>query len=101
VTLVCNDPDTDPDPDLTLTSNPSFTLNPTGTFIQVRSIEVAILMPGRSTTAWDWWSDAACGGGMAGAVLSHVTDALRFMLDACVPILLLENTGLRKPSPRD
>ena len=55
-----------------------------GPDVQVRSVEVLILMPGGTKKSWDWWSDAACGGGVAGAVLSHVTDALRFMLDACV-----------------
>ncbi len=54
----------------------------------MRSIEFVTIMGSRQTTAWSWWFDAACGGGMAGAVLSHVTDALCFMLDACACIPL-------------
>ncbi len=54
----------------------------------MRSIEFAIIQGSRQTAAWSWWFDAACGGGMAGAVLSHVTDALCFMLDACARLPL-------------
>ncbi|MDQ1611626.1 MAG: hypothetical protein QOG00_1557 [Pyrinomonadaceae bacterium] len=32
--------------------------------------------------AWDWWSDAASGGGALGAIGSHVVDGLRWMLGA-------------------
>ncbi|MDQ1593181.1 MAG: hypothetical protein QOG71_3808 [Pyrinomonadaceae bacterium] len=32
--------------------------------------------------AWDWWSDAARGGGALGAIGSHVVDGLRWMLGA-------------------
>lgn len=31
--------------------------------------------------AWDWWSDAAMGGGTLGAIGSHVVDSFRWMLD--------------------
>ncbi|HEX3183546.1 MAG TPA: Gfo/Idh/MocA family oxidoreductase, partial [Pyrinomonadaceae bacterium] len=31
--------------------------------------------------AWDWWSDAAMGGGTLGAIGSHVIDSFRWMLD--------------------
>src|SRR5678816_718579 len=30
--------------------------------------------------AWDWWSDAAMGGGTLGAIGSHVIDSFRWML---------------------
>jgi predicted dehydrogenase len=30
--------------------------------------------------AWDWWSDAALGGGALGAIGSHVVDSFRWML---------------------
>src|SRR5689334_14234139 len=30
--------------------------------------------------AWDWWSDAALGGGTLGAIGSHVVDSFRWML---------------------
>ncbi|MBZ4416244.1 Gfo/Idh/MocA family protein [Myxococcus sp. RHSTA-1-4] len=33
---------------------------------------------------WDWWSDAAQGGGLLGALGSHAVDALRFLL-GCEP----------------
>lgn len=32
--------------------------------------------------AWDWWSDAAMGGGTLGAIGSHVIDSFRWMLGA-------------------
>jgi predicted dehydrogenase len=31
--------------------------------------------------AWDWWSDAAMGGGTLGAIGSHAIDSFRWMLD--------------------
>lgn len=33
-----------------------------------------------SSRPWDWWSDAAQGGGVLGALGSHAVDALRFLL---------------------
>ncbi|MFY0571489.1 Gfo/Idh/MocA family protein [Archangium lansingense] len=33
-----------------------------------------------SSRAWDWWSDAAQGGGVLGALGSHAVDALRHLL---------------------
>lgn len=32
--------------------------------------------------AWDWWSDAASGGGALGAIGSHIVDSLRWLLGA-------------------
>jgi predicted dehydrogenase len=32
--------------------------------------------------AWDWWSDAAAGGGTLGAIGSHAVDALRWLTSA-------------------
>jgi predicted dehydrogenase len=38
---------------------------------------------------WDWWSDASKGGGILGAIGSHVFDGLRWLLeDHCGPIAL-------------
>ena len=54
----------------------------------MRSIEFVTILANRQTATWSWWFDAACGGGVAGAVLSHVIDALCFMLDACARVLL-------------
>jgi predicted dehydrogenase len=31
---------------------------------------------------WNWWSDAAAGGGVLGAIGSHAVDSLRWLLDA-------------------
>ena len=38
--------------------------------------------------AWDWWSDAAMGGGALGAIGSHVIDSFRWMLSAEVTKVL-------------
>jgi predicted dehydrogenase len=38
--------------------------------------------------AWDWWSDAAMGGGALGAIGSHVIDSFRWMLGAEVTRVL-------------
>jgi predicted dehydrogenase len=46
----------------------------------VRYAEVRYASPSRGdrTRAWNWWSDAARGGGIWGAVGSHYVDALRY-----------------------
>jgi len=46
----------------------------------VRYAEVRYASPSRGdrTREWNWWSDAARGGGIWGAVGSHFVDALRF-----------------------
>lgn len=46
----------------------------------VRYVEVRYASPARGdrTRAWNWWSDAAQGGGIWGAVGSHFVDALRY-----------------------
>ena len=38
--------------------------------------------------AWDWWSDAAMGGGALGAIGSHVVDSFRWMLSTEVTQVL-------------
>lgn len=38
--------------------------------------------------AWDWWSDAAMGGGTLGAIGSHVVDSFRWMLSTEVTHVL-------------
>src|SRR5262249_40489607 len=38
--------------------------------------------------AWDWWSDAAMGGGALGAIGSHVVDSFRWMLSTEVSQVL-------------
>ena len=47
---------------------------------RIRYAEVRYSSPARNdaTRAWNWWSDAARGGGIWGAVGSHFVDALRY-----------------------
>lgn len=47
----------------------------------VRYVEVRYASPSRGdrTRAWNWWSDAARGGGALGAVGSHFIDATRYL----------------------
>ena len=47
----------------------------------VRYVEVRYSSPSRGdrTRPWNWWSDAAMGGGVWGAAGSHFIDALRFL----------------------
>src|SRR5918996_3774178 len=37
---------------------------------------------GLADRGWDWWSDAAMGGGTLGAIGSHVVDSFRWILSA-------------------
>jgi predicted dehydrogenase len=48
----------------------------------IRYIEIRYASPGRGdrTRQWNWWSDAARGGGGWGAVGSHFVDALRYLV---------------------
>ena len=43
---------------------------------------------GIADRAWDWWSDAAMGGGALGAIGSHVIDSFHWMLSAEVTKVL-------------
>lgn len=47
----------------------------------LRFVEVRYASPSRGDRhrAWNWWSDAAQGGGVLGAIGSHVVDALRYL----------------------
>jgi predicted dehydrogenase len=49
----------------------------------VRYVELRYASPGRGdrTRNWNWWSDAARGGGVLGAVGSHLVDATRYLVD--------------------
>ena len=48
----------------------------------VRYVEIRYASPGRGDRArqWNWWSDAAHGGGAWGAVGSHFVDAIRYLV---------------------
>ncbi len=43
---------------------------------------------GIADRAWDWWSDAAMGGGTLGAIGSHVIDSFRWMLGTEISTVL-------------
>src|SRR5215212_9978479 len=43
---------------------------------------------GIADRAWDWWSDAAMGGGTVGAIGSHVVDSFRWLLSTEVTQVL-------------
>lgn len=47
----------------------------------LRLIEVRYASPGRGdpSRSWNWWSDATRGGGILGAVGSHMIDAVRYL----------------------
>jgi predicted dehydrogenase len=49
---------------------------------RIRYAEVRYASPGRadSSRPWNWWSDAASGGGIWGAAGSHFVDALRYLV---------------------
>lgn len=51
---------------------------------QVRYVLGVLFNSGRSdpSRAWNWWSDAAQGGGLLGAVGSHQIDTVRYLLSA-------------------
>lgn len=49
----------------------------------VRYVEIRYASPGRGDRTrgqWNWWSDAAHGGGIWGAVGSHFVDAIRYLI---------------------
>ncbi|CAL8467545.1 g7083 [Coccomyxa elongata] len=52
-----------------------------GTIGAVLVVEANVLFPVR-TGKFTWWADASKGGGVLGAMGSHVFDAFRFLLDA-------------------
>lgn len=49
---------------------------------QIRHAKLLFRADSRSSSerAWDWWSDAAAGGGALGAIGSHAVDAFRWLL---------------------
>mmetsp|Transcript_11235 Transcript_11235/g.33726 ORF Transcript_11235/g.33726 Transcript_11235/m.33726 type:complete len:417 (+) Transcript_11235:86-1336(+) len=51
-----------------------------GTIGAVVAIDVAVYLPGNAGP-WSWWHDVPSGGGMLGAIGSHLIDAHRFLLD--------------------
>ena len=67
----------------------------------VRYIEVRYSSPARGDRAreWNWWSDAASGGGIWGAVGSHFVDAIRYLVgdvdaaQASLDVIIRERSG--------
>jgi len=46
---------------------------------QVRWVDVTVTLPAPSGgRKWDWWADETQGGGVVGAIGSHVIDLLRY-----------------------
>jgi len=52
----------------------------TGAIGSVRHCNYVFRSDYRAIGAWDWWSDAAMGGGALGAIGSHVVDSFHWML---------------------
>lgn len=70
----------------------------------VRYVEVRYASPGRGDRLreWTWWSDAASGGGIWGAVGSHFVDALRYLIGDVESVQALLSTIIReRPAPLD
>lgn len=68
----------------------------------VRYIEVRYASPGRGERLreWNWWSDAAQGGGIWGAVGSHFVDAIRYLAGDIDGVQGLMSTIIReRPAP--
>lgn len=56
-----------------------------GALGQIHYADVRILMPAaKNTTAFNWWSQEERGGGVLGAIGSHMVDSLRWLLGATV-----------------
>jgi predicted dehydrogenase len=67
----------------------------------IRHAEVRYSSPGRGdrTRAWNWWSDAAQGGGVWGAVGSHYIDGLRYFLGEIEQVqAMLDTIIVERPS---
>jgi predicted dehydrogenase len=64
--------------------------------------EVRYSSPGRGDRKreWNWWSDASRGGGIWGAVGSHLIDTLRFLGNEIVSVQASLNTIIRERSSR-
>src|SRR5215203_3547441 len=57
---------------------------------------------GIADRAWDWWSDAAMGGGALGAIGSHVVDSFRWMLSTEVThVLGMLTTHIKERRDKD
>ncbi|HEX9986515.1 MAG TPA: Gfo/Idh/MocA family oxidoreductase [Thermoanaerobaculia bacterium] len=68
----------------------------------IRYAEVRYSSPARGdrNRAWNWWSDAAHGGGVWGAVGSHFVDALRYFGMEIAAVQALLHTAIAERSGR-
>jgi predicted dehydrogenase len=69
---------------------------------RVRFVEMRFSSPSRgdASRAWNWWSDAAQGGGVWGAVGSHFVDAIRYLVGEIDAAQSVEKTFIgERPSP--
>ncbi len=67
---------------------------------EIRYAEVRYSSPARGdrNRKWDWWSDAARGGGVWGAVGSHFVDALRYFgMEIEAALAVMRSTITRRP----
>lgn len=68
----------------------------------VRYVEVRYSSPSRGERArgWNWWSDAAQGGGILGAVGSHSIDSVRYLVGEIEAVqAMLTTVILQRPVP--
>ena len=69
---------------------------------EIRFLEIRYASPGRSDPQrdWNWWSDAGRGGGVWGAVGSHMIDAVRYLAGEIDAVsATLDTTIRRRPLP--
>lgn len=62
----------------------------------VRYVEMRYASPGRGdrNRAWNWWSDAAHGGGVWGAIGSHLVDATRYLVGEIESVTAMLRTAI-------
>lgn len=70
---------------------------------ELRLIEVRFASPGRGDPEreWNWWSDASRGGGVWGAVGSHMIDAVRYLAGEIVAVSADLRTTIASRPARD
>lgn len=73
-----------------------------GSIGPIRYVEARYSSPswGDRNRGWKWWSDAEQGGGVWGAVGSHIVDAIRFLVDDIREVQALLHTFIRQRDSR-
>jgi predicted dehydrogenase len=74
-----------------------------GDFGTLRHVEVQIIGSGRADPqrTWNWWSDAAQGGGVLGAAGSHQLDLLQFLIGPIAAVNGLTHTFIAERPAED